>query len=138
MIVLDTNVVSELMKPTPDAAVQDWLMRMGDTPLSTTAVTISEIEFGLRRLPDGRRREALHQRFEAFADALTVLSLDEWAARETGRLRALRATAGLTSHPSDMMIAGIVSVAGAILATRNTRDFAGLPIQILDPWATRD
>ena len=134
MIVLDTNVVSELMKPSPDPAVRDWLIRLGDTTFSTTAVTVAEIEFGLRRLPEGRRRADLHGRFDAFAAALTVLSLDEPAGREAGRLRALREAAGSTCQPSDMMIAGIVSVAGAALATRNVRDFSGLPIQVLDPW----
>ena len=134
MIVLDTNVVSELMKPWPDPAVRDWLIRLGDATFSTTAVTVAEIEFGLRRLPGGRRRNDLQRRFEAFAAALTVLPLDEPAGREAGRLRALREAGGSASQPSDMMIAGIVAVAGAALATRNVRDFTGLPIQLLDPW----
>ena len=82
----------------------------------------------------GRRRADPHGRFDAFAAALTVLSLDEPAGREAGRLRALREAAGSACQPSDMMIAGIVSVAGAALATRNVRDFSGLPIQVLDPW----
>lgn len=134
MIVLDTNVVSELMKSAPDVAVRDWLTRLGDTSFSTTAVTVAEIEFGLHRLPDGRRREDLRQRFEVFATAMTVLPLDDQAGREAGRLRALREAAGLASQPSDMMIAGIVSAVGATLATRNIRDFTELPIQVFDPW----
>ena len=137
MIVLDTNVVSELMKPAPDTAVRDWLKQLGDRPLSTTAVTISEIEFGLRRLPDGRRRQALSANFETFLDALTVLVLDEPAAREAGRLRALREAAGLPLQPSDMLIAGIASAAGAALATRNVRDFEGLRLEVIDPWRAR-
>ena len=134
MIVLDTNVVSEVMKAAPDAAVRDWLTRLGDRPLTTTVVTVSEIEFGLRRLPDGRRRQALFANFETFVSALAVLALDEPAAREAGRLRALRQAAGLASQPSDMMIAGIVTEAGAALATRNIRDFEGLPLELIDPW----
>ena len=137
MIVLDTNVVSELMKPQPDAPVRDWLTQAGDEPFGTTAVTIAEIEFGLRRLPQGRRRDDLQSRFEAFAAALTVLPLDDLAARETARFRAMRAAAGLSCPPSDMMIAGIAAVAGAALATRNTRDFEGLPIPLIDPWRGR-
>ncbi len=134
MIVLDTNVISELMKPAPDAGVRDWLAGIRDRPLTTTAVTVAEIEFGLRRLPDGRRKDDLQASFETFAGALSVLPLDDVSARETGRLRALRHAAGLSSQPSDMMIAGIVAAAGAALATRNIKDFAGLPIELLDPW----
>lgn len=136
MVVLDTNVVSELMKPAPDGQVRDWLMRMADTPFSATAVTVSEIEYGLCRLPAGRRRDDLHDRFETFMGSLAVLPLDEPAAREAGRLRAAREAVGLTTHPSDMMIAGIVAIMGATLATRNVRDFAGLPIPVVDPWAS--
>lgn len=134
MIVLDTNVVSELMKAAPDAAVRDWLSRLGDRLLATTAVTISEIEFGLRRLPAGGRRQALSVNFETLVGALAVFPLDEPAARETGRFRALRQAAGQASQPSDMMIAGIASTAAAALATRNMRDFEGLPLELIDPW----
>ena len=134
MIILDTNVVSELMKPSPDPPVRQWLAELGDQPLTTTAVTLAEIEFGLRRLPDGQRRSALFVRFENLIAALKVLPLDDAAAREAGRLRALREASGLPSQPSDMMIAGIAAVAGAALATRNTRDFAGLPVEVIDPW----
>jgi len=137
MIVLDTNVISELMKPAPDPAIRDWLSHLGDTPLATTAITIAEISYGLRRLADGRRNAALAARFEDYigADsALAVAPLDDIAAREAGRFRALRAAAGLGAQPSDMMIAGIVAVMGASLATRNVKDFAGLPIPIIDPW----
>ncbi|MBX3481670.1 MAG: PIN domain-containing protein [Caulobacter sp.] len=134
MIVLDTNVVSELMKPRPDERVRDWLTQLGDEPLATTAVSIAEIEFGLRRLPPGRRRDDLQSRFETFAAALAVLPLDDLAAREAGRFRAMRAAAGQSCPPSDMMIAGIAAVAAAALATRNIRDFEGLAVRIVDPW----
>ncbi|MGA0546840.1 PIN domain-containing protein [Brevundimonas sp. VNH65] len=134
MIVLDTNVLSELMKPSPDAFVRDWLTRLGDVPMATTAVTVAEIEFGLQRLPQGRRRDGFYASFETFIAALTVLPLDDVAAREAGRLRAIREAAGLPSQPSDMMIAGTAVTAAAVLATRNVRDFEGLPLQIIDPW----
>ncbi len=134
MIVLDTNVISELMKVHPDPQVGEWLARTGDEPLTTTAVTVSEIAFGLQRLAPGRRKDDLHARFEAFTSALTVLPLDEPAAREAGRLRALREAQGLPTQASDMMIAGITLMASATLATRNTRDFTHLPIPLIDPW----
>lgn len=134
MIVLDTNVISELMKPQPDAHVRDWLGRLGEIPLTTTAVTVAEIEFGLQRLAAGRRKDDLYARFETFVGALTVLPLGDQSAREAGRLRAVREAAGLSAHPSDMMIAGIAVAAGAALATRNTKDFEGLSLQLIDPW----
>lgn len=109
-------------------------MGLGETPLTTTAVTIAEIEFGLQRLPNGRRKIDLHTRFETLISALPVLALDEPAAREAGRLRAMRQSVGSPSQPSDMMIAGVTAAAGAALATRNVKDFAGLPIEIVDPW----
>ncbi len=137
MIILDTNVVSELMKPSPDSSVRGWLADLRETQLTMTAVTVAEIQFGIARLPDGRRRAELQSRFEVFADALDVLPLDELAARETGRLRAIREGAGLSSQTSDMMIAGIAAVAGAALATRNIKDFTRLPIELMDPWRER-
>ncbi len=81
MIVLDTNVVSELMKATPEAAVREWLVQLGDETLTTTAVTVAEIEFGLQRLPFGRRRADLRARFESFTAAIGVLPLVEAAER---------------------------------------------------------
>ena len=122
------------MKPHPDPHVRDWLARIGEALVMTTAVTVAEIEFGLQRPPPGRRRDDLHARFEVFAGALTVLPLDDQAAREAGRLRAVREAAGLPSQPSDMMIAGIAAVAGATVATRNIRDYSGLGVQLIDPW----
>jgi len=96
MIVLDTNVVSELMKPTPDAAVANWLARLTDPALATTAVTVSEIAYGLHRLPAGRRRQGLTDRFAAFVGGtggLPVLDLTEAVGREL-----------ISSHCSGLMI----------------------------------
>ena len=137
MIILDTNVVSELMKPFPETAVRDWLASLGDAPLVTTAITVAEIIFGLRRLADGRRRAALDERFDALVgpgSTFPVLAFDDLAARAAGRLRAMRQGAGLGAPAADMMIAGIASALDAILATRIITDFDGLPIQIVDPW----
>jgi len=137
VIILDTNVVSEVMKPRPDLAVQSWLTNLDDAPLTTTTITIAEVEFGLQRLPDGARKMALYARFENFISALTILALDETAARQAGRLRARREASGRVSSPSDMLIAGIAYAVEADLATRNIRDFEGLPIRIIDPWKPR-
>ncbi|MDZ4760904.1 MAG: type II toxin-antitoxin system VapC family toxin [Alphaproteobacteria bacterium] len=135
MIVLDTNVVSELMKPAPDAAVAAWLVARPDISLVTTAITVSEIMFGLHRLPEGRRKASLVDRFETLVDeGLLVLPLDDASAREAGRHRAMRQAQGLPSQALDMLIAGITLVAGAALATRNDKDFSDLPLNILNPW----
>lgn len=134
MIVLDTNVLSELMKGQADPLVGSWLNSLGDTPLSTTSITVFEVEYGLQRLPSGRRRDDLISRFDGLVEALLVLPLDDASARESGRLRALREAAGLHAQASDMMIAGIVRLAGAALATRNGKDFDHLPIEVIDPW----
>ncbi len=134
MVVLDTNVVSELMKATPDGQVHKWLLSLGEMPLTTTAVTAAEIEYGLQRLPAGKRRTDLRDRFAALLEALTVLPLDEIAARRAGQLRAERDAKGMPSTVSDMLIAGIAAAANAQLATRNARDFEGLHLPVIDPW----
>jgi predicted nucleic acid-binding protein len=138
MILLDTNVVSELMRPTPDPKVRAWLGGLGATPLATSAVTIAEIVFGLARLPEGKRRSELMERFDALIlgpPTLPVLDLGAQAGRLAGEFRALREGLGLGSSPSDMMIAGVAMANGASLATRNVDDFSGLPISVVNPWS---
>jgi predicted nucleic acid-binding protein len=73
MIVLDANVVSELMRPSPDAKVRDWLQRLDETPLATTVVTVAEISCGLARLPAGQRRAQLEAKFTALVGPATPL-----------------------------------------------------------------
>ena len=137
MILLDTNVVSELMRPAPDPKVRTWLDGLCATPVSTNAVTVAEVVFGLSRLPDGKRRSDLIERFDALIlgpPALPVLRLDEQTGRLAGEFRALRESLGLGPSPSDMMIAAIAAANGASLATRNVDDFSGLPISVINPW----
>jgi len=135
MIVLDTNVLSEMMRPQPDEQVRTWLLSVRDERLAVTVITITEIEYGLRRLPDGTRQRDLRQRFAMFASRSAVLPLDEFAATFAGTFRARREGMGLPSTPSDMMIAGIVMQVGGSLAKRNIRDFEHLPIGLVNPWA---
>ena len=134
MIVLDTNVISELMKRQPDEVVEKWFFSLNEKTLCTTAITIAEIEYGLLRLPDGKRRNYLHDRFTNLITTLSTLVFDINAASHAGTFRALRERRGLPAEPSDMMIAGIVANASASLATRNIRDFDYLPITIVNPW----
>jgi len=137
MIVLDTNVVSEAMRPSVHPAVARWFISLSGQSIGTTSVTVAEIADGLARLPDGHRKAGFVAQFEAILrdPNFHVLPLDEDAAREAGRLRAMRNAAGLGAPLPDMMIAGITLVAGASIATRNVRDFSGLPLTIVDPWA---
>ncbi len=138
MIVLDTNVVSALMRPTIDRSLERWLDGRAER-LTTTAVTVAEIVFGLRRLPSGRRREVLEQRFEAFVDAdgggLEVLGVDSRAAVIAGAFLAERASRGRPATMADMLIAAIAHQAEATLATRNEADFEALPIEVTNPFA---
>lgn len=137
MILLDTNVVSELMRPAPDPKVRSWFGALGATPLATSAVTTAEVVFGLARLPEGKRRSELMERFDALIfgpPTLPVLDLDEQAGRLAGEFRALGESLGLGSSPSDMMIAAIAAANGASLASRNAGDFSGLPINVVNPW----
>ena len=138
MIVLDTNVLSELVRPSPAQEVKKWLLNnTGGEALVTTVITVSEIEYGLARLPDGRRRKELEERFEVLTGTdfeFAVLPFEETAARLAGRMRAAHETNGLHAQSADMMIAAITSLAGALLATRNTKDFTETGIELINPW----
>lgn len=137
MILLDTNVLSELMRASPEARVRDWLVGQGSTPIAISTVTIAEIIFGLARLANGRRRTDLTDRFNALisgAPSVLVLALDEHAARHAGEFRAQRESIGAPASPLDVMIAGIAMANVARLATRNVGDFIGLPIALENPW----
>ena len=138
MVVIDTNILSELVRPSPAQEVKKWLQeRTGDEVMVTTAITISEIKYGLARMADGRKRKQLTDRFEALTGEhfdFAVLPFDDKAARIAGRMRATREGKGLHAHSADMMIAAIAHNAGATLATRNTKDFTDVGLEIINPW----
>jgi len=138
MIVLDTNILSELVKPAPAPDVKKWLLHhIEGEILVTTAITVFEIEYGLARLPDGRRRNELEERFETLTGShseFEVLPFDATTARLAGKLKAAREASGFHVTSADMMIAAITSLAGAALATRNTKDFAETGIHLINPW----
>ena len=103
----------------------------------TTTITIFEIEYGIARLPEGNRRQELEKRFAALTGEhvdFTVLPFEEKAARLAGKFKAYRETGVLHSHVADMMIAAICALAGASLATRNTKDFTNTGIELINPW----
>lgn len=138
MIVLDTNVLSALMRTEPEAAVLGWLDRQAPDAIWITAVTVFEVRMGLTLLPAGRRRRALETAFERLlAEDLQhrVLGFDASAATRAAALAAARQSAGRSVDLRDTQIAGIVSARRATLATRNLHHFRDLDVAVVDPWS---
>jgi toxin FitB len=141
MLVLDTNVLSELMRPSPDQRVAEWLRSSPPIPLATTSISVMEVRFGLERLPPGSRRVRLAAAFEQLLRDTPfepVLPLDEAAARLAGRLRAEQTQRRGSMSMADAAIAAITLSAGATLVTRNIKDFEGLDVPLLNPWDLPD
>jgi toxin FitB len=137
MIVLDTNVLSALMRHPADKKAVEWLDRQPRTSVWITSITILEVRYGLQILPSGRRRTAL---MAAFGKVLTelienrVAAFDSAAAQRAGDLMSARHRKGRPVELRDTMIAGIVVASHATLATRNTAHFADLPVAVVNPW----
>ena len=137
MILLDTNVVSEVMKTRPAEAVVAWLNGQDSEKLHVSAISIGEIAYGLRVLPDGRRRSGLRERFERFialAFDQRVLAYDESAARIYGELMGDRKELGLPMSVPDGQIAAIARLNHMAVATRNVLDFEHCGIDVLNPF----
>jgi predicted nucleic acid-binding protein len=137
MLILDTNVVSELMRQKPDLKVKQWLGAQKSIYLGLTTITIAEINSGLQRLPAGKRRTALEENFELFVStAFTgrVFSFDEHAANCYGELAFMREQAGLHVEAVDLMIVAISKAINAKIATRNIKDFKGCGVELVNPW----
>lgn len=135
MIVLDTNVVSELSKPIPDPAVVAWVDAQTELPIAAPA--LAELRFGVARLPEGERRAALSEAIDRFvADDLggLVLAFDWACADAYGLIVAAREHAGRPIPVADAQIAAICAVHDAGLATRNVLDFEGTRIVVVNPW----
>lgn len=137
MIVLDTNVLSALMRQTPDTDVVAWLDRQPRTSIWTTSVTVLEVRFGLQIMASGKRQSLLLQAFEAMLDKMghRIAGFDAAAANEAADLMAVRQRKGRPGDLRDTMIAGIVLAHHAKLATRNTSHFADLTVPVVNPWA---
>jgi predicted nucleic acid-binding protein len=137
MIVLDTNVLSELVRAFPDPGVLAWLDALPVAETATTAVTAAEMHHGVARLPDGRRRVALHHAVRAMLDddfRGRVEPFDHRAARAYAHVVADRERLGRPIGMADAQIAAICRARGATLATRNTKDFQDTGIELVDPW----
>lgn len=136
MIVLDTNVVSELMKDSLPAAVEAWVRARKPDELFTTSVTLAEVLYGIERLPNGRRKDQLRGRasaiFETFRDQ--VLSFDVGAAELYPSIVDGRDRGGRPIDGFDAQIASICRSHDATLATRNVRDFEHTGVEVVDPW----
>jgi predicted nucleic acid-binding protein len=140
MIVLDTNVLSELMRSQPHAAVVDWVAAQPRASLYTTSVNKAEILYGIAALPEGRRRAALAAAAEVmFADDLAgrVLSFDAAAAAHYAEIVMARRRTGSPIDAFDAQIAATARVAGAGVATRDIGGFDGCGIALVDPWQAR-
>ncbi len=137
MIVLDTNVLSALMRTNPETVVVEWLDRQPADSVWLTSITVFEARFGLALLPKGRRRSGLERALDrVLTEDLSnrVLALDEMAAMTAAQLAADRQRSGRTVDLRDTLIAGIAQARRATIATRNARHFEGLEVPVVDPW----
>jgi len=137
MIILDTNVLSALMRKAADKNVVAWLDKQPSTSIWTTSVTILEIQFGLQILPAGKRRSVLIKAFETvLVDEMgrRVAPFDTAAAQNAAELMAFRHKKGRPVELRDTMIAGIVLACHATLATLNTPHFEDLSVPVVNPW----
>lgn len=137
MIVLDTNVVSELFHREPDAGVVMWLESLDDDVV-ISAVTLAELFAGIRRLPGGRRKSELEAAVaaavEPYRSGHAVLPFDDSCAAAYAEVLCERERAGLPISTADAQIAAICRVRGAVLATRNIKDFVSTGIDLINPW----
>jgi predicted nucleic acid-binding protein len=137
VIILDTNVLSALMRKDPDDSVVGWLDRQPAESIWITTITLFESRFGLALLPPGRRRRLLEAAFDKLlVEDLEnrVLDFDSAAANQAAALAAGRQAAGLPVDMRDTQIAGIAAARRATIATRNVRHFEGLGVAVVDPW----
>jgi toxin FitB len=137
MIVLDTNVMSALIRKEPEKPVVKWLDAQPAASVWITSITVMEIRFGLQTMPKGRRQEALIRAFDLMLKSMIegrIASFDAEAGMHAAELIAQRKRKGRSAEVRDTMIAGIVLANRATLATRNTQHFEDLPVTVVNPW----
>lgn len=138
MFLLDTNVVSELLRPSPHSVVETWVGDRPATDLYFSAIGEAELRYGVAILPAGRRQTALASTINAILREDfegRILPFDSEAAREYADMAAARRAAGRSVAPADCQIAAIARSRGMAVATRNVRDFDGIGVEVVDPWA---
>lgn len=135
-LLLDTNVLSELAKPEPDERVLDWFNQVNEAHLYISIISLGEIRHGLEKLPEGRKKNDLIIWFDSIQEVFRhqTWPLDDEIALKWGELTAIRSKAGKPLPAADGQMAATAHIKGAILITRNTKDFEGLAIQTLNPW----
>lgn len=137
MILLDTNVISELMRADPAPGVLDWFGRQDAAGLFISAVTEAELRTGVAILPEGQRRDRLQAAIDGMIaeDFLgRVLPFDSDAARAYADIAARRRAAGRPIAEADCQIAAIARTTGALVATRNVKDFDSCGVDVVNPW----
>ena len=137
MIVLDTNVISALMRKEPEKAIEKWLNAQPAASIWITSITIMEIRFGLQTMPRGRRQAALSNDFQIMLKNMIegrVAPFDAAAGVHAAELMAHRKKEGRPMEIRDTMIAGIVLANRAMLATRNTPHFEDSQLSVINPW----
>lgn len=137
MIILDTNVIAEIMRPSPSAQVATWVAQQLGTELFTTSITEAEIFYRIEVLGRGKRRDGLLAAAEAmFSEdfAGRVFAFDSDAARAFAKIAAGRRALGRPISQADAQIAALAQLRGAKLATRNVVDFEDCGIEVIDPW----
>ncbi len=140
MIILDTNVLSALMRTAPETAVVRWLDQQPAESIWITSITLFETRLGLALRPKGQRRQSLELAFDRLLEEdleNRVLDFDSVAAAEAAALAATRQKAGRPVDMRDTQIAGIALARRATLATRNVRHFQDLSVTVVDPWETK-
>ncbi|MBV6488939.1 MAG: type II toxin-antitoxin system VapC family toxin [Pseudorhodoplanes sp.] len=139
MIVLDTNVVSEAMKPRPTPAVMAWLDEQDQPSVFICAPVLAELRFGVERLAEGRRKEALSTVINTIESAFgeRILPFDRSATRFYAQVAAKREKAGRRLEQMDGLIAAIALAHGAIVATRDIDGFSGLGLELINPFDLR-
>lgn len=137
MIILDTNVLSSLMRAAPEAKVVAWLNDRPRDSVWITSITVLEVRYGLEILPASKKRTSLFRAFNSLLEAIShrIASFDAAAAESAADLMARRRKVGRPVDLRDTMIAGIALARRASLATRNVSHFADAPISVIDPWA---
>ncbi len=140
MILLDTNVLSELMRPMPDNAVEAWIGLQPPASLFISTITEAELRYGAALMPNGRRRDTVAAAIEGMMMEDfhgRILAFDSAAAIFYAQIAANRRAGGRPITPFDAQIAAIARSRGATLATRNVADFEGCGVEIVNPWSVR-
>ena len=138
MIIIDTNVISELLRPTPEPVVETWLGEQDGRNIYLTAISEAELRYGVATLHGSTRRDGLSVAIDRIMrDDMSgrILPFDSAAARVYADIAATRRSAGKPISQADCQIAAIARAHNAPVATRNTSDFEGCGIGLINPWA---